>query len=195
MRKLIIGLMWLVPLGLAHAQGEAGVNLLPMVLGKVATGPNGHATAYPLDATYGVGLSVGYRFQAGVSVGLAPQVVFHLSAKDDGGYSVLDSQKEYDLMARIAYTYSVVPKIDVYAEFLPGYAIVTYNQIVLGNKAYLANGIVLGGGVGAAFALTDRFFANASVGYQQGFQKASYIRVDDVQTKFVRLAIGGGVKF
>ena len=76
-------------------------------------------------------------------------------------------------MARIAYAYAVRPKLDVYAEVLAGYSIVTYNQIVMGSQAPSAKGMVLGGGLDAAFAITHRFFANAGVGYQMGFQKSS----------------------
>jgi opacity protein-like surface antigen len=126
---------------------------------------------------------------------VAPQVVFHLSSKDSAGYSVIDSEKEYDLMARIAYTYTVAPKLDVYAEVLPGYSLVTYNKIVLGSQAPKAHGIVLGGGLGAAFAITERLFANASLGYQQGFQTSHGISDRDVSTKVLRIALGGGVKF
>jgi len=222
MRSLIVGLVLLVPFSTARAQGEepvapvtepaptefapavagspandfqVGVSLLPMLLGKVATGPSGNDTSSNLDFAYGVGLSFGYRILAGLSVGLAPQVIFHLSSKDSGGYPVIDSEKECDLMARIAYAYAVSPKLDVYAEILPGYSLVTYNQIVLGSQAPRARGIVVGGGLGAAFAITDRFFANAGVGYQVGFQVSHGISDRDVNTKFLRFSLGGGVKF
>jgi hypothetical protein len=166
---LIFGLVLLVPISTARAQGEApvtpataptaapieealapsvaaapannfqvGVAFLPMLLGRVATGPSGDDTSSNLDFAYGVGLSFGYRVIAGLSVGIAPQVVFHLSSKDSAGYPVIDSEKEYDLLARIAYTYAVVPKLDVYAEVLPGFAIVTYNKIVMGSQASLS---------------------------------------------------------
>ena len=174
---------------------QVGVAFLPMLLGKVATGPSGDSTSSNLDFAYGIGISFGYRVIAGLSVGVAPQVVFHLSSKDSAGYPVIESEKEYDLMARIAYAYTVVPKLDVYAEVLPGYSFVTYNQIILGSQAPKAHGVVFGGGLGAAFAITERFFANAGVGYQVGFQVSHGIRDNDVKTKFLRIALGGGVRF
>jgi opacity protein-like surface antigen len=224
MPSLVVGLVLFGAISTAHAQGEAtpvtentaapteaalrpavagapasrvqvGVALLPMLLGKVATGPSGNNTSSNLDSAYGVGLAIGCRIVDGLSVGVAPQVVFHLSSKDSAGYSVIDSEKEYDLLGRIAYAYTVVPKLDVYAEVLPGYAIVTYNQIILGVQTPNAKGFVLGGGLGAAFAITDRLFANAGVGYQQGFQKSEGLSHMDVKTKFLRIALGGGVKF
>jgi hypothetical protein len=222
--SLIVGLVLLVSVGAARAQEEApaatepdavpaettpdsaaasapandfqvGVAFLAMPLGKVATGPSGDDTSSNLDFAYGVGLSFGYRVIAGLSVGVAPQAIFHLSSKDSAGYSVIDSEKEYDLMARIAYAYTVAPKLDVYAEVLPGYSFVTYNEILQGSKAPKAHGVVLGGGLGAAFAITERLFANVGVGYQQGFQVSHGISDRDVKTKFVRIALGGGAKF
>jgi hypothetical protein len=174
---------------------QVGVALLPMLLGKVATGPSGGDTSSNLDFAYGLALAFAYRVFYGLSLGVAPQVVFHLSSKDSAGYSVIDSEKEYDLLARIAYAYTVAPKVDVYAEILPGYSFLTYNQILQGSKAPKAHGVVLGGGLGAAFAISERFFANAGVGYQQGFQVSHGISDRDVKTKFLRIALGGGVKF
>jgi opacity protein-like surface antigen len=209
---LIVGLVLFGQVSTALAQGEVlvappaaasapansfqvGVALLPMLLGSVATGPSGDSTSSHLDFAYGVGLSFGYRVLAGLSVGVAPQVVFHLSSKDSAGYSVIDSEKEYDLMARIAYAYPVLPKLDVYAEFLPGYSLVTYSNVVLGVKAPIAHGVVFGGGLGANFAVTDQIFVSAGVGYQVGSQKSSGITERDLKTKFLRVALGGGVKF
>jgi opacity protein-like surface antigen len=207
----MVGLLLFATVSIARAQEEAptvtestaaptnnfqfGVTFLPMLLGKVATGPSGSNTSSDLDFAYGVGLSLGYRILAGLSVGIAPQVVFHLTSKDSAGYSVIDAEKEYDLMARIAYAYTVAPKLDVYAEVLPGYSLVTYNKIVLGSQPPRARGMVLGGGLGAAFAITERLFANVGVGYQQGFQTSHGISDRVVETKFIRIALGGSVKF
>jgi Outer membrane protein beta-barrel domain len=174
---------------------QVGAVFLPMLLGRLATGPSGNDTSSNLDFAYGVGLSFGYRVLAGLSVGVAPQVVFHLSAKDSAGYSVIESEKEYDLMARIAYAYAVAPKLNVYAEVLPGYSFVTYNKVVLGSQAPRARGMVMAGGLGATFDVSDPFFVNAGVGYQVGFQQSHGISDRDVKTKFLRIALGGGVKF
>jgi hypothetical protein len=175
---------------------QLGVALLPVLLGRLTTVQSGGGEiSSHLDSTYGLGLSFSYRVLAGLSVGIAPQVVFHLSSKDDAGYPVIDSEKEFDLMARIAYAHSVMPNLDVYVEVLPGYSFVSYNKIVVGSPAPPARGVVVAGGLGAAFAVTDRFFVNAGVGYQIGSQKSHGISTRAVSTKFLRLAIGGGVTF
>lgn len=175
---------------------QLGVAVLPVLLGRLTTVQSGGAEiSSRLDSTYGLGLSFSYRVWAGLSLGIAPQVVFHLSSKDDAGYPVIDSEKELDLMARIAYAHTVMPNLDVYAEVLPGYSFVTYNKIVVGSPAPPARGIVVAGGLGAAFAVTDHFFVNAGLGYQIGFQVSHGISTREVGTKFVRIALGGGVKF
>jgi len=174
---------------------QVAVTFLPMLLGRVAIGPSGDDTTYNLVAAYGLGLSFGYRVMDGLSVGVAPQVIFHLSAKDYTGYSVIDSQREYDLMARIAYAYTLAPKLAVYADVLPGYAIVTYDDVVQGDQAPSAKGIVLGGDVGVVLDITDGLFANVGIGYQLGFQTSSGISDRDVKTRFLRVGLGGGVKF
>jgi hypothetical protein len=174
---------------------RVGVSFLPMLGGSVALGPTGSSTSYNLDAAKGLGLWFGYRIVAGLSVGIAPQLVFGLSAKDSAGYPLIDSEKEYDLMARIAYAYTVIPRLDVYAELLPGYSLVTYNDIKEGVQTPRAHGAVLGGGLGAAFDITGHLFVNAGIGYQVGFQKSHGISLRDVKTSFLRIALGVGVKF
>jgi hypothetical protein len=175
---------------------QLDVALLPVLLGRLSTVQSGGAeTSSHLDSTYGLGLSFSCRVLAGLSVGIAPQVLFHLSSKDDAGYPVIDSEREYDLMARIAYAHTVMPKLDVYVEVLPGYSFVTYNKIVVGSPAPPARGIVAAGGLGAALAVTDLFFVNAGIGYQLGFQASHGISTRAVSTKFLRLALGGGVWF
>lgn len=209
---LIVALALLVPASAARAQEEAaarapaptetarkrihiGLNLLPVFVGKVATGPSGHATSSNLDTAYGLGLWASYRLIAGLSVGIAPQILFGLTSNDAAGYNVIDSEKEYDLLARIAYAHTIVPRLDLYAELLPGFSIVTYNKITVGSRPPSAKGFVLGGGLGATFDVTPHVFANASLGYQRGFQKSSGIIRTDLETKLLRIAIGAGVKF
>jgi hypothetical protein len=55
---------------------------------------------------------------------------------------------------------------------------------------------VVAAGAGAAIDLTDRAFANASVGYQWSFQALS---IDGTQysenDSFLRVAVGGGMRF
>jgi hypothetical protein len=87
----------------------------------------------------------------------------------------------------------VADKISVYAEVLPGYSIVAMPSSVSSSNA---KGLVLAGGLGATFDITDQAFVGLGVGYQMGFQKMSVAGTDvDFKTKYLRIALGGGVKF
>jgi hypothetical protein len=159
---------------------QLGLSLLPMALGKMDSG-----TSSDLAFAYGVGVSFGYVVIPGLTVGLAPQALFHVIPKDASG----SSAKEYDIMARVAYAYTVAPKIALYAEVLPGYSIISNPQGDAGK------GLVLAGGVGATMDVTDQVFVNLGVGYQMGFQKASGGGTSfDEKTKFLRIALGVGMK-
>jgi hypothetical protein len=173
---------------------QVGVQFLPVVLGRVATGPAGNDSTYALERTYGFGIWASYRLLAGLSVGLAPQIILPLSAKDSAGYTIIDAEKEYDLLARLAYTQRTFSSLDVYAEVLPGYGFVTYDKITLGVNPPTARGLVLGAGLGAIYSLTDLWFVNAGVGYQMGFQVSHGISDREVRTRFLRIALGGGVR-
>jgi opacity protein-like surface antigen len=166
---------------------QVGLNLLPMALGKVTgADANGGSSSMDLGFAYGVGLSFGYAVIPGLTVGLAPQAVLHVIPKDATG----TASKEFDIMARVAYAYTVAPKFAIYAEVLPGYSIITNPSPFNAGK-----GLVLAGGVGATMDVTDQVFVNLGVGYQMGFQKISQGGATaDEKSKFLRVALGAGVK-
>ena len=169
---------------------QVGVNFLPMTLGrKTAADNSGVTTSGDLSLAYGVCLSASYTVLSGLSVGIAPQLVLNVKPKD----ASWDASKEYDLMARVAYAYSVATKIAVYGEFMPGYSIISVPNLPQGIDN--PSGLVLAFGVGATLDITDQLFANLGVGYQMGFQKTTFLGMDfDGKTKFLRVAIGVGMK-
>ena len=157
-----------------------------MAVGKFIASPGGMSVTADAAFAYGVGLSAGYVVKPGLSVGLAPQAIFNVKPKEDSG----GGAKEYDLMARVAYAFPVVDTIAVYAEVLPGYSLISP------PSGDTAKGLALAFGVGGAMDVTNRIFANLGVGYQIGFQKVSAGAMDvDNRTKYVRVVLGGGVKF
>ncbi len=165
---------------------QVGVAFLPMALGKFTTAPGGVVQTADAAFAYGVALSGVYEVLPGLLVGLAPQVTFNVKDKTQS-----KAAKELDVLARVAYAYQPVDTISVYAEVLPGYSLI----IPPGAAAY-PRGFVLAFGGGAAMDLTERFFANLGVGYQIGFQNRSGPGGSfETRTKFVRVALGGGVKF
>ena len=177
----------------SESKMQVGIAFLPMLLGKEGAGTSGDDTWSDMSPAYGIGLSFGYNVIPGLSVGVAPQVLLHVKPKDAS-----KSMMEYDLMARIAYAYTVIPKLAVYAEVLPGYSIVSLpsGTTYMGEKPPSPKGFVIGFGAGAAYDVTDQFFVNLGVGYQMGFQKMSVAgSTNDVKTKFLRIALGGGMKF
>ena len=172
----------------SESKMQLGLNLLPMALGKMSsTDPfSGASVPGDLAFAYGVGLSFGYAVIPGLTIGVAPQALFNVKGKDANG----TASKEYDIMARVAYAYTVAPKFAIYAEVLPGYSVISN-----ASPANAGKGLVLAGGVGATMDVTDQVFLNLGVGYQMGFQKISQSGVNiDEKSKFLRIAVGAGVK-
>jgi hypothetical protein len=165
---------------------EASLTLLPMAAGRFTASPGGMTMKSDAAFASGVGLSVSYVLVPGLSVGFAPQAILNVKAKEDSG----DAAIQVDLMARIAYTRPVVETIALYAEVLPGYS------LILPSNGDTAKGLVVGFGVGSVMDLSERVFALLGVGYQVGFQKLPAADSNaEVSTKYVRVALGGGVRF
>jgi hypothetical protein len=166
---------------------EVGLSFLPMGLGKYTNSPDVVSTITS-DATfaYGLGLSAGYEVFAHLLVGVAPQVIFNV--KEKAPLVPTEAARQYDLMARVAYGLQIVEGTTVYAEVLPGYSII--------HTPNLPKGFVIAFGAGAAMEMTDQIFVNVAAGYQIGFQQWSKgVNTFQTRTKYVRVALGGGVKF
>jgi hypothetical protein len=169
---------------------ELGLALLPMAVGKFTTPIGAKEATAGAAFAYGVGLSAAYRMMAGLTLGVAPQLIANVK------YKVYPSQltpppaaREYDFMARVAYTQPVVEAIAVYVEALPGYSFIAVPGAV-------AQGFVLAAGAGVLMDMTDRVFANVGAGYQRGFQSVSQSGMTlDNSTRYLRVALGGGVRF
>ena len=148
------------------------------------TTARGRANAYHDMATaYGVSPSVDYRIVRGLSVGVVPQILFNIKHQAD------PSLKQYDLMARVAYTLQVATRIALYGEGMAGYSVISPPS---GDSA---KGWVLALGAGGTIDATRRLFINVEAGYQWGLQM---IAIDGIihgdTTQFVRLALGAGVR-
>jgi Outer membrane protein beta-barrel domain len=166
-------------------------SFLPMGLGTYTTSIGGLST--PGDATfaYGFGLAADYRIIAGFSAGLAPQIIYNVKYKvDPNPLGASPATSQTDFMLRLAYTFPVVETIGLYLEALPGYSSLSQP----GQSP--ATGFVFGVGGGAEMDLVNRIFATVGAGYQWGFQSIT-IAGDkfDTRTRYVRVSLGGGVKF
>jgi hypothetical protein len=113
-------------------------------------------------------------------------VIFNV--KEKAPEIVSSAVKEYDLLARVAYVLPVAEGTSVYAEVLPGFSFLT-------NEAK-ANGAVVAFGVGGTVNVSERVFVDLAAGYQLGFQKWSMgPNTFQTRTRFIRVALGGGVRF
>jgi len=169
-----------------------GLSFLPMAVGKFTTPVGAMETIGDASFAYGVGLSASYTVIGGLSVGLAPQVIYNVQDKvNPSQLAAPGAATEYDVMARVAYAFPIVDTIALYVEVLPGYSLISQ------PAASAAKGLVLGFGGGVAMDVTDGIFANLGVGYQVGFQKVSAEggADEDDRTRYVRVALGGGVRF
>ena len=170
---------------------KVGVSFLTMALGKLTTPIGGLATTGDASFAYGVGFLASIRLIAGLEVGFAPQIIYNVQYKQyPAEITPPKAGKETDLMARVAYTFPVVETIELYVEVLPGYS--TINQPGTGSSS----GFVLGFGGGIEMSVTDRIFADLAGGYQLGYQSVNVggSSLED-RTKFVRVNLGGGVRF
>lgn len=164
-----------------------GLSFLPMALGSFTASPGGMTVTADAAFAFGFGVSAGYEVLPGLTVGIAPQAVFNVKPKEDGGAAA----RQLDAMARVAYALSVAETIALYAEVLPGYSLISPPDGGDNSK-----GMVLALGGGAVMDLSDRVFTTLGAGYQLGFQKRSDGGTEvDVKTRYVRVTLGGGVKF
>ncbi len=168
-----------------------GLAFLPMGLGKYTSPIGGVPVQGDASLAYGAGLSASYRILAGLSVGVAPQIISNVNYKvNPSPLAAPPAVRETDLMARLAYTFPIVETIGLYVEALPGYSLI--NQA--GGTS--AKGFVVAFGGGADMGITDRIFANLGAGYQLGFQSLTVAGEKvDTRTRYVRVSLGGGVRF
>ena len=174
---------------------ELGASVLPMARGRIGGGQEALFPSTDAAFAYGIGLSFTVRIVSGLSVGVAPQAVFNVKGQGDSE----NGATEYDFMARIAYAHAVLPRLTLYGEILPGYSAISlpsHRLNIEGATVSNPEGLVLGFGAGAAMDLAEMFFVNLGLGYQLGYQHGSVGGTDfDFKTNFLRIALGGGVKF
>lgn len=159
---------------------QLGVAFVSMGLGKMTQALKGVRETSDALFAYGLGLTIDYRILPGLTLGIAPQAILNVKAKD----SSLAAAREVDLLARVAYAYPIAEGALMYAEVLPGYSLIITDD--------LSKGMVVAAGAGVAVDVTARAYVNLGLGYQMGFQK---FEGDDHKTTYVRAALGGGMRF
>jgi len=164
---------------------QLGLAFLPMSMGRYTYVKTTEPVAEEAHFAYGFGLSAVYEVLPGLLVGLAPQLTFNVRPK-----AATDSGKQIDVMARVAYAYRLPDRISVYAEVLPGYSMIFL------PKGSAPKGFVLAFGAGCAMDLNERVFVSIGVGYQLGFTSHKLgATTAENRTRYLRVALGGGVRF
>ncbi len=164
----------------SSARVQLGVAFLSMGLGKMTQVLKGVRESNDALLAYGLGFTADYRIFSGLTLGIAPQAILNVKAKD----SALDAAREIDFFARVAYAYPIAEGAWLYAEVLPGYSFIVTDDS--------SKGMVVAVGAGVGVEVTAHAFVNLGLGYQKGFQK--FEGADD-NTSYVRAAVGGGVRF
>jgi hypothetical protein len=185
-----------------HGKLQLMVSFLPMSLGTFKSAYGGMKQS--LDAAFapGVALSVSYEVVQGLSIGLAPQVLFNVKPKEDPITTNPEPAREVDAMLRIAYAYPILDTVALYGQVLPGYSLILPK---VGDKPA---GFVFAFDVGAIINLSQWNFVSLGGGYQWGFQSrtdVSRIMMDgmevkrevktDVKPNYYRVALGVGCRF
>jgi len=166
-----------------------GLSALAMGLGKYRyTSGSDEVVSSDASFAYGLALSVGYEFIPHLVIGLTPQIIFPVKEKVPEIAGTSPGWQEWDVLLRVAYEYEVIGGTEIYAEALPGFSMIR-NE----SGPY---GFVMGLGAGASIAVSDRAYVNLGAGYQLGFQhwKEGSNTIES-NTRYVRVALGGGVKF
>lgn len=162
---------------------QVGVQFLAMPLGHLNAMQAGLTAESESRFAMGASLSLGYDVWSGLVIGIAPQVIFGAKPREEAQAA----GNEYDLMARVAYSYAIPRVAVLYAELLPGYSM--YSPVASDTS----KGFVLAGGVGCEIDLGERAFVNAGLGYQKGWQTQT--ATSNYQTSYVRVALGVGARF
>ncbi len=178
---------------------QLGVTFLPMSLGRFKSVYGGMPS--DLDAAFapGVAVSLGYEVVRGLTVGIAPQVLFNVKPKEDPITTDPAASTELDAMVRVAYAYPLTDTIALYGAVLPGFSLI---KPKVGDPA---KGFVFGFDVGAIMNMTARTFVTLGGGYQWGLQSRTDTSemmengmtvvttvTTDVKTEYYRVALGIG---
>ena len=168
---------------------RVGVTLVPTPIGLLEVREPGTAEEGVRSGfAFGVMPVVDFALHRNVFVGLAPSYTFHVRAV--GADPDVQPGNELDILLRLGGGANVVDRLYLYGYLAPGYSFTRD----LPNNTH-SRGPVLGFHAGGMFDATARFFVNAELGYQKGFQKTSVDGIDiDYNTNFIQVGLGTGVR-
>lgn len=161
-------------------------SIVPAPIGSVeSTVPIVGDVSTDMAFAFGLRPAFDYSVSQYFFVGFSPQ--FLLNVKDDDGNG--DAAKALDLLLRVGGHAPVADKLHLYGFLAPGYSII---YPPTGDNA---SGFVLGVAAGAMYALTEKLFASADIGYQLGYQEFTFGGADfDFHLRYLLIGLGVGMK-
>jgi hypothetical protein len=167
--------------GMPASKMRVGLNLVPMPFGTLKGGNTSTDAAF----AFGVAAFFDYSITPNFFIGVAPQYILNLKAKDGGG----DASKELDLQLRLGGGAPVSDKIQLYAYVSPGYG------IIMPPTGDSGKGLMVGIHAGGMMDVSPTVFVAAELGYQIGFQKVDVGGTSvDFKSNFFQIALGGGLR-
>jgi hypothetical protein len=169
-----------VPIGRARLS----FSVVPAPLGSVETT---FITNTSTDTAFAFGFrpALDYSFNDYFFVGVSPQLMLNVKGDNYNG----DAGKALDLLLRVGGHAPVAERIHLYGFLSPGYSVI-YPDV--GNNP---SGFVLGVTAGGMYALNEKLFASADIGYQLGYQEVTIANADlDFRLRYLLIGLGIGMK-
>jgi hypothetical protein len=158
---------------------------VPAPVGRLHSGPSGTDLTVGSNPAYGVAAAFDFVAHANVFVGFAAAYTFNIGALGTTANSIT----ALDLNLRFGGSLPVGRAFTAYGYLAPGYSLMRALQVAE------PQGPVLGVHAGALFDLTPTLFLAAELGYQAGFQRASYNQMDIAfDASFFQTGLGMGVR-
>lgn len=164
-----------------------GLNVVPMPIGKLTFNAGGISVSSDTAFAFGILPFFDYLLTPNFFIGVGPQYILNVKGKNGTD----SAGKELDLQLRLGGQAPVSDQLDLYGYLSPGYSII----MVPSGGGPNPKGFELGIHAGAIFNLSPAAFLNGEIGYQLGFQKATYLGVSaDEKSSFLQIGLGGGIR-
>jgi hypothetical protein len=157
-------------------------------------------TSWRSDAKVATGLApfVDYALTPYLSAGFSPRILFNVASSGDRSAAT-----EIDLRGRLSLQLPATSRIALVGRVSSGYSIVALPsstaRAFAGTTAGTPNGWLLGLTAGAAYMISARMFLLVEVGYQLGFQRATFTAdaggetETGYRTRYPHVGLGFGV--
>ena len=164
------------------------VMFVPAPLGILYSGP-GTGSSVGAEPAYGMMTTFDFLARHNLFAGFAPAYAFHVRAR--GAPPSASPGRKFDLLFRFGYSHAIGERVRAYGYLAPGYSFLS--QLNLGTES---QGPLIGVHAGAQYDLTEAFFLAAEIGYQAGFQRATFEPEHYAfTTNYIQIGLGAGTQF